>query len=148
MRVSEAMGLDVDDVDWGVGALTVRNLKYGKSREVLVHPSTLNALDNYSRQRARLAPGHFAPSFFISAGGSRLGHATVQPTFRQLVRHAGLQQPLSSPQPHLHGFRHSFAVNTLFGWYRDGKDVAVRMPLLSTYLGHVDTTKGSQTVFT
>jgi hypothetical protein len=25
---------------------------------------------------------------------------------------------------------------TLLGWYRDGGDVAARMPLLSTYLGH------------
>jgi integrase len=138
MRVSEAMALDVDDVDWAGMALTVRDSKYGKSREVLVHPSTLDALDNYNRQRARLAPSRFAPSFFVSARGTRLGHETVQPTFRQLVRHAGLRQPSSSPQPHLHGFRHSFAVNTLLGWYRDGGDVAVRMPLLSTYLGHVD----------
>jgi hypothetical protein len=34
--------------------------------------------------------------------------------------------------------RHSFAVATLLGWYRDGHDVAARMPALSTYLGHVD----------
>jgi integrase len=38
----------------------------------------------------------------------------------------------------VHGLRHSFAVNTVVGWYRDGGDVAARMPLLSTYLGHVD----------
>jgi integrase/recombinase XerD len=38
----------------------------------------------------------------------------------------------------LHDLRHSFAVKTLLGWYRDGQDVAARMPLLSTYLGHVD----------
>lgn len=31
-----------------------------------------------------------------------------------------------------------FAVKTLLGWYRDGADVAARMPLLSKYLGHVD----------
>jgi hypothetical protein len=33
--------------------------------------------------------------------------------------------------------RHRFAVRTLLGWYQDGGDVAARMPLLSTYLGHV-----------
>ncbi len=32
--------------------------------------------------------------------------------------------------------RHSFAVKTLLGWYRDGQDVQARMPALSTYLGH------------
>jgi len=34
--------------------------------------------------------------------------------------------------------RHSFAVRTLLGWYRDGGGVEARMPWLSTYLGHVD----------
>jgi Phage integrase, N-terminal SAM-like domain len=34
--------------------------------------------------------------------------------------------------------RHTFAVNTLLGWYRAGDDVAARLPSLSTYLGHVD----------
>jgi hypothetical protein len=34
--------------------------------------------------------------------------------------------------------RHSFAVATVLGWYRDGADVAAMMPRLSTYLGHAD----------
>jgi integrase/recombinase XerD len=38
---------------------------------------------------------------------------------------------------HNHDLRHTFAVNTLLDWYRDGGDVAARLPLLSTYLGHV-----------
>jgi integrase len=37
---------------------------------------------------------------------------------------------------HKHDLRHTFAVATLLDWYRDGGDVAARMPLLSTYLGH------------
>ncbi|MGH3157539.1 MAG: hypothetical protein ACRDNF_13300 [Streptosporangiaceae bacterium] len=39
--------------------------------------------------------------------------------------------------PRIHDLRHLFAVRTLAGWYRDGGDVAARMPLLSAYLGHV-----------
>jgi integrase/recombinase XerD len=62
----------------------------------------------------------------------------VQPTFRQLVRHVGLEPRSPSCRPRIHSFRHSFAVTTLIRWYRDGDDVAARMPLLSTYLGHVD----------
>src|ERR1700724_2463554 len=34
--------------------------------------------------------------------------------------------------------RHSYAVATVLGWYRDGGDVAAMMPRLSTYLGHND----------
>jgi hypothetical protein len=34
--------------------------------------------------------------------------------------------------------RHSFAVETLTGWYRDGEEVEPRLPMLSTYLGHLE----------
>jgi integrase/recombinase XerD len=40
--------------------------------------------------------------------------------------------------PRAHDLRHTFAVKTLLGWYRNGHDVAAKLPLLSTYLGHVD----------
>ncbi len=40
-------------------------------------------------------------------------------------------------RPSLKSLRHSFAVSTLIGWYRDGGDVNARLPLLSTWLGHV-----------
>jgi integrase len=70
--------------------------------------------------------------------GTRLLHETVQPTFRGLFRRAGLKPRSPSCRPRIHSFRHSFAVNTLIGWYRDGGDVAARLPMLSTYLGHSD----------
>jgi len=41
-------------------------------------------------------------------------------------------------RPRIHDARHTFAVATLLGWYRDGADVQARLPLLSTYLGHTD----------
>ncbi|MEN8233260.1 MAG: integrase, partial [Thermodesulfobacteriota bacterium] len=34
-------------------------------------------------------------------------------------------------------FRHSFAVNALLRWYREGADVQSKLPLLATYMGHV-----------
>jgi hypothetical protein len=36
--------------------------------------------------------------------------------------------------------RHSFAVGTLLRWYRAGLDPAVRLPHLSTFLGHLNPT--------
>jgi integrase/recombinase XerD len=138
MRVSEAMGLDDDDLDRDAGMLIVRDSKYHKSRQLPVHHSTLKALSAYLRERDRLAPSRRVPSLFVSSRGTRLSHETVQPAFRQLVRSARLVKPPGSPQPRIHGLRHTFAVNTLLSWYRDGGDVAARLPMLSTYLGHVD----------
>jgi integrase len=50
---------------------------------------------------------------------------------------AGIRKAVSGPGPRLHDFRHRFAVRTLIDWYRSGEDVEARLPVLSTYLGHV-----------
>ena len=54
-----------------------------------------------------------------------------------LSRQIGLRGPSDSHGPRLHDFRHRFAVETLVQWYRSGQDVERRLPVLSTYLGHV-----------
>ena len=41
-------------------------------------------------------------------------------------------------QPRLHDARHTFAVHRLVAWYREGADVQTCLPLLATYLGHVN----------
>lgn len=138
LRVGEAMRLDRSDVDWEGAVLIVRDSKFAKSREVLVHESTLEALRTYGRCRDRLCPAPLAPSLLVSTRGTRLVHPTVHGAFRQILRGAGLWQDSKSGRPHIHGLRHSFAVRTLLGWYRDGGGVEARMPWLSTYLGHVD----------
>jgi integrase/recombinase XerD len=106
MRISEAMALDEDDVDWENGLLIVSKSKFGKSREVLLHPSTVEALWAYSARRDRSSRSPSAPSLFISTRGTRLSHETVQPTFRQLVHHVGLMPRSPSCRPRIHSFRH------------------------------------------
>lgn len=39
--------------------------------------------------------------------------------------------------PRIHDLRHSFAVNVLQRWYQTGEDVQAKLPLLSTYMGHI-----------
>lgn len=136
LRISEAMALDRDDVCWDDALLVVRESKYNKSREVLLHKSTLEALRAYSVTRDRLCPHPLAPSLFVSSRGTRLLQVTVHPAFRALARQAGLGDISGPSRPKLHSFRHSFAVNTLRDWLADGGDVAARLPALSTYLGH------------
>ena len=137
MRVGEAIRLDRTDVNLAEGILIVRMSKFGKSREVPLHPSTTEALALYARKRDE---AQFKPkdaSFFISSRGKRLDDSTVHETFRRLVAAAGIGA--GAPViPHIHDLRHSFAVRTLVGWYRDGKDVQACLPRLSTYLGHLD----------
>ena len=140
LRIGEAIRLDRDDFDPTRGLLTVRDSKFGKSREVLLDRSTVQALIDYGQIRDRLCPCPPAAtrSFFLTTRGTRPAHPTICQPFHKLIDQAGVRHPTSGKRPRVHDLRHSFAVKTLLGWYRDGGDVATRMPLLSTYLGHVD----------
>ena len=136
MRVGEALGLDRADLDREQPRLVVRAGKFGASRVLPLHPSTLAALDRYAGLRDARWPRPTSPAFFLSTAGTRLHYANVHRTFRRLVGHAGLRPRSAACRPRLHDLRHTFAVDTLVGWYRSGVDVAARMPRLSTYLGH------------
>ena len=138
LRIGEALGLDRVDVDLADGVLTVRNAKFGKSREVLLHPSTVQALLEYAELRDRFCPQPPTPSFLLTTRGTRPSHPTICQPFHKLVKQAGITHPSPGRQVRVHDLRHRFAVTTLLGWYRDSDDVQARMPLLSTYMGHVD----------
>jgi integrase len=135
MRVSEPVGLDRDDVDLTRGILTVRRTKFGKTRMLPLHASTLEALRRYVDRRDRLFPK--TRSFFVSERGTRLTVWSVEKTFVLLSRQIGLRSPEDSYGPRLHDLRHRFAVQTLLRWYRTDIDVERHLPELSAYLGHV-----------
>jgi len=136
IRRGEAAGLRRDDVDLADDVLLVHYAKGGKSRLVPIHPSTTDALGSYAECRDRLCPGAKAPTFFVSGPGRPL-NASVSYVFRQLADEAGISAAPGRRPPRLHDLRHTFAVATLLRWYDDGEDVVARVPILSTYLGHL-----------
>lgn len=137
MRVGEAIRLDRDDLDLASGALTVHESKFGKSRELPLHASTVAALRDYLCVREAHQHGEVGDPLLISPAGTRLLYCNVHSTFRQLRADAGLQPRSPACRPRIHDLRHRFAVQTLLDWYREGIEVQPRLPLLSTYLGHV-----------
>jgi integrase/recombinase XerD len=135
LRIGEAIKLDRSDVDWAEGVLLIRESKFGKSRLVPLHTTSMQALTDYAHLRDVLQPRPNEPSFFVSLARKRLLYAVVGQTFRRLVDDAGVGVGAPSA-PRLHDLRHSFAVRTLLGWYRADEDVQAKLPSLSTYLGH------------
>jgi integrase/recombinase XerD len=135
LRIGEALRLDGGDIDYSQAVLLIRRSKFGKSRQVPLAPSTLDALERYAQRRQQLYPHPKTDSFFVSLHGTRVIYETVWPTFRMLREHSGVGAD-STVTPRLHDFRHSFAVGALLDWYRAGVDVQSRLPWLSTYLGH------------
>jgi integrase/recombinase XerD len=140
VRSGEAIRLDRGDVDLDTGRLRVIATKFNKSRELALHPSTIEAMQHYVRLRDRRWPLPTTAGFFVSSTGRRLAQSSLDSTFAQLVAQAGLQPPPGSRarRPRLHDLRHSLAVATLLRWHRAGADVQALLPALSAQLGHND----------
>jgi len=137
MRISEVLGLTMGDIDIEAGVLTVKGSKFGQSRYVPLHPSVLPVLSEYLKFRDRYMKTHGRHSkyFFTKYSGGKIDQSDVNRTFHKLCRMTGLQREKNGPR--IHDLRHRFAVETLLRWYRSGEDVERKLPLLSTYLGHV-----------
>ena len=141
LRVSEALHLNVGDVDAEKGVLTVRNAKFHKDRVVpMSRPLT-------ERCRIYLKVMHFVGQpehpFFPSPYGGRYPERTIYGYFRRFIWEAGISHGGRGNGPRLHDLRHTFAVHCLKRWVRNGLDLTVALPYLSAYLGHVGL-KGTQ----
>jgi integrase len=136
MRISEPIALDRGDVDLTHGILTVRQTKFGKSRLIPIHVSTVDKLEQYDRMRDELCPRQKSPSFFVSEQGTRITQWAVRWTFVKLSREIGLRTPCDKYGPRVHDLRHTLAVKTLLRWYQTDIDVERHLPELATYLGH------------
>jgi integrase/recombinase XerD len=140
LRISEALNLQSKDVDWSEGILTIRDSKFGKSRLIPLHASSLEVLSDYGARRDLLFARRKTPYFFCSRYDGRLDEGQVRRIFYTMSRQIGIRGAAASHGPRLHDFRHRFAVHALLRWHRAGEDVRRRLPILSTYLGHAHVT--------
>lgn len=139
LRVGEALALDCDEADLQTGVLAIDRGSTSRTTHLVpLHPSTTTALLRYAKWRDELLqrPGTGDAPFLVDRGGARLSYVNARNAFCQASTTAGIRT--EARRPRMHDLRHTFAVNTLLGWYRNGDDVAAKMPTLSTYLGHTD----------
>jgi integrase/recombinase XerD len=139
-RVGEALKLRPGDVDWNVGALTIYHAKFGKSRLVPLHPTTVKALATFVRHRDRFFAQLPSPSrlahLFVTSRGTPIPVGQVNRVFLAISRQIGPRALNARRGPRLHDLRHRFAVETLLRWYRQGEQPDRLLPMLATYLGH------------
>jgi len=140
LRVSEALSLNLAEADLDEAVVVIRDTKFYKSRLVPLGSDLNEVMTQYAARRK--SDGHSqsenAP-FFVTKFGARIPIGLLQLAFRRLRTQTGVRRE-GGPrcQPRLHDLRHAAAVHRLTAWYREGKDVQRLLPLLSTYLGHVD----------
>ncbi len=139
LRIGEALALTVSDLRLHVTPpyLVVRESKFGKSRNVVLHRSTAAPLQHYLERRAEAFRDRDVQALFVNRHGTHLGYISQLSTFRRLLKHAGIKAIPGQRRPSFHSFRHTFAVRRLALWHRQGKDVQELLPHLAVYLGHL-----------
>ena len=139
MRRGELVRLAVGDYDPSERTLLVRESKFHKSRLLPLSyegASELEAL--LAVRRARGLPVSAAAPLLWNPynGGRAYTGEGFRWTIQGLFQATGIRTA-AGRLPRVHDFRHTFAVHALMRWYREGADVQAKLPLLSTYMGHV-----------
>ncbi|MEM9670476.1 MAG: tyrosine-type recombinase/integrase [Pseudomonadota bacterium] len=140
MRIGEALGLTLQDVDLVQRIITVRKTKFYKTRLVPIGPKLAQELAGHIERRRQLpTPMDENSAVFTTRTGRPWPYQHVITLFQHLRRAADIDCPAGEPRPpRLHDLRHTAAVHRLVAWYRSGKDVQRLLPQLATYLGHAD----------
>ena len=134
LRISEALGITSNDIDFGRNVITIRHAKLDKDRWVPMGRSISNVMRKYvDCQRDKITPD--APIFYYHQK-KVLTPSSVYGRFRITLEDSGIpyEGPLRGPR--LHDFRHTFAVNAMNRMSDAGYDLYVSLPILSAYLGH------------
>jgi hypothetical protein len=95
-------------------------------------------LSVYLRERCLISPASEDSWLLVQPNGSPFGRTIVSSRITILLRQAGMKPRRGRVGPRPYDTRHSFAVNRLTEWYREGVDVQERLAWLSAYLGHDD----------
>jgi len=133
LRVSEALHLRVRDVELTHGVLSICDTKFGKNRLVPPAPSLVERLRRFD---GRMGVRDDDAYFFPSRDGGPYRPDSIYRIFRGILPEIGITHGGRGHGPRLHDLRHTFAMHRLIAWYREKADLRVKLPVLSTYLGH------------
>jgi integrase len=137
LRTGEAVRLRIRDVDLRENVFRV-DVSKAKSRWVPFEKTLARELSNYLRERRLIRPASEDSRFLVQPHGAPCGRPIVSNRITALLRQTGIKPRSGRVGPRPYDTRHSFAVNRLTEWYREGVDVQERLAWLSAYLGHDD----------
>lgn len=134
LRISEALALNLCDINTECATLFVRKGKFRKERLVSMSPSTLEAMVTWLNRRQHYAGSEASAPLFVVKWNKRPSRDQIFRTFRRLCRHCGIEGELP---PRLHDLRHNYACQRIALWREEGSDVNAMLPVLANAMGHV-----------
>lgn len=139
LRHGEVRRLCIRDVDFTRAVLSIRQTKFHKSRYVPFGPKVGECLRQFlDLRRTVLQPLRDDDPLFVTLWRAPVWKRFLMAAFRRILHDLDIPGSENPRRPRLHDLRHTFAVNRLLRWYRQGVDVQARLPFLSAFLGHVE----------
>jgi integrase/recombinase XerD len=132
LRIGEALALTLDDVklDGEPPYVVVRDSKFGKSRNVVLHPSTAEQLLRYLNLRRVALRGRRTEALFVNRFGKHLSYISQVSTLRRLLKYAEIKAAPGQRRPSFHSFRQH-------AWNRSARpwiEVSRKLPCWATLL--------------
>lgn len=134
LRLNEALSLTIGDVDIDNGIITVNDSKNKLDRYV---PMSQSLSDRCAVYKEKMLDGNDSFGiFFYAPDGGKYSHSAITYMWNQMLQSAGI--PKNDDGPRIHDLRHTFAVHCLKIWVDNGEHVNALLPVLSSYMGHVN----------
>lgn len=124
------------DVDLEVGTLFIRDSKGHKDRIIYLSDDMLHLCKVYDERIQFQYPNRIA--FFPNQKGSFYNRSLINYWFHLFWDNFDVAKTCTGNPPRVHDFRHTFSVNRLNHWVKEGKDINAYLPYLSMYLGHAN----------
>ena len=138
LRISEALNLQVKDINLPMATLTVRQTKFHKSRCLALHASVVQVLSNYLCARQRFISCTGETPVFASLSRRALSLSAVHYVFAGLREQLGWRARGEHAWPRIHDLRHTMVVRRIQLWHEAGASIEHAMFWLCTYLGHAN----------
>ena len=140
LRVSEARLLKLEDVNLENGVITLVRTKFGKHRQVPLSSELHSRFNSFfSMVHTTSKPDDW---FFPGLRGMPMTIGNINHNFRRFlwnagISHCGRTKIGERGAPNVHSLRHTFAVNCLRKWMKQGKNLHAYLPVLQEFMGHV-----------
>lgn len=138
LRIGELLHLTLGDLENNSSILRIRETKFHKTRLVPLSVSASDELRSYLHVRKSAFPV-FSGAPLLCNNKSRMrgySHPGMYAAIKRLFDISGVHD-FQGRRPRVHDLRHSFAIQALIRWYKNGEDVQTNLPKLALYMGHV-----------